>query len=135
MVVLNLQEGTGYLHSDLQYAKFKKHFLLVIKNRLYILSYLIFLCFKHIIIHYQTPKQREIKFKPRTKLNHNIYNKPWWQGHSTLFVLTSCHHVFLCHPQVQPGISDTGLQREGGWQHQAAIPLPVAIRDEKNTLV
>ena len=31
------------------------------------------LCFKFITIHYQTPKQREIKFKPRIKLNHNIY--------------------------------------------------------------
>ena len=33
----------------------------------------IFLCFKLIIIHYHTQKQREIKFKPRIKLNHNIY--------------------------------------------------------------
>ena len=31
------------------------------------------LCCKLIIIHYYTPKQREIKFKPRIKLNHNIY--------------------------------------------------------------
>ena len=30
------------------------------------------LCCKLIIIHYHTPKQREIKFKPRIKLNHNI---------------------------------------------------------------
>ena len=35
----------------------------------------IFLCFKLIIIHYHTPKQRKIKFKPRMKLNHNIYIK------------------------------------------------------------
>ena len=33
------------------------------------------LCFKLIIIHYHTQKQREIKFKPRIKLNHNICNK------------------------------------------------------------
>ena len=31
------------------------------------------LCFKLIIIYYRTPKQREIKLKPRIKLNHNIY--------------------------------------------------------------
>ena len=30
-------------------------------------------CFKLIIIHYHTQKQKEIKFKPRIKLNHNIY--------------------------------------------------------------
>jgi len=30
------------------------------------------LCFKLIIIHYHTQKQREIEFKPRIKLNHNI---------------------------------------------------------------
>ena len=34
---------------------------------------LIFLCFKVIIIHYHTPKQRKIKFKPRIKLDYNIY--------------------------------------------------------------
>ena len=33
----------------------------------------IFLCFKLIIIHYHTQKQNKIKFKPRIKLNHNIY--------------------------------------------------------------
>ena len=33
----------------------------------------IFHCFKLIIIHYHIQTQREIKFKPRTKLNHNIY--------------------------------------------------------------
>ena len=33
----------------------------------------IFLCFKLIIIHYHTPKQRKIKFKPRIKLNSNTY--------------------------------------------------------------
>ena len=35
----------------------------------------IFLCFKLIIIYYHTPKQRKIEFKPRTKLNHNIYTQ------------------------------------------------------------
>ena len=33
----------------------------------------IFLCFKLIIIHYHTKKQRKIKFEPKIKLNHNIY--------------------------------------------------------------
>ena len=37
----------------------------------------IFLCVKLIIIHYHTQKQREIKFKPRIKLNHNIYKTEW----------------------------------------------------------
>ena len=36
-------------------------------------SNFIFLCFKLKIIHYQTREQREIKFKPRIKLNHNTY--------------------------------------------------------------
>ena len=33
----------------------------------------IFLCFKLINIHYHAPKHRELKIKPRIKLNHNIY--------------------------------------------------------------
>ena len=36
-------------------------------------SNFIFLCFKLIIIHYNTQKQKKIKFEPRIKLNHNIY--------------------------------------------------------------
>ena len=37
-------------------------------------SNFISLCFKLLIIHYHTQKQREIKFKPRIKWNHNINN-------------------------------------------------------------
>ena len=44
----------------------------------------IFLCFKLIIIHYHTPKQSIIKFKPRMKLNHNTYS---------LFL---CFNISLC---------------------------------------
>ena len=36
-------------------------------------SNFIFLCFKLIIIHNHTQKQRKIKFEPRIKLNHNKY--------------------------------------------------------------
>ena len=41
-------------------------------NFIFGLNYISF-CFKLIITHYHTPKQREIKFKPRIKLNNNIY--------------------------------------------------------------
>ena len=33
----------------------------------------LFFCFKIIIIHYHTQKQKIIKFKPRIELNHNTY--------------------------------------------------------------
>ena len=33
----------------------------------------LFFSFKLFFIHYHTPKQKKIKFKPRIKLNHNIY--------------------------------------------------------------
>ena len=33
----------------------------------------IFFCFKLIIVHYYTQKQKRIEFKPRIKLNHDIY--------------------------------------------------------------
>ena len=36
-------------------------------------SNFIFLCFKLVIIHYNTQKQKKTKFEPRIKLNHNIY--------------------------------------------------------------
>ena len=34
---------------------------------------LIFFRFKLIVKHYHTQKQKKIKFKPRIKLNHNMY--------------------------------------------------------------
>ena len=40
-------------------------------------SNFIFLCFKLIIVHYNTQKQKKIKFEPRIKLNHNIH-WPFW---------------------------------------------------------
>ena len=33
----------------------------------------IFSCFKLLIVHYHTQKQKKIEFKARMKLNHNIY--------------------------------------------------------------
>ena len=50
----------------------------------------IFLCFKLIIIHYHTQKQREIKFKPRIKLNHNIYT----DRNNGFFLFTKVNLVF-----------------------------------------
>ena len=38
-------------------------------------SNFIFLCFKLIILHYNTQKQKKRKFEPRIKLNHNIYKQ------------------------------------------------------------
>ena len=35
----------------------------------------IFFCFKLIIIYYHTQRQKEIKSKPRIKLNYNIYSQ------------------------------------------------------------
>ena len=36
-------------------------------------SNFVFLCFKLIIIHYNTHKQKKRKFEPRIKLDHNRY--------------------------------------------------------------
>ena len=55
-------------------------------------SNFIFLCFKLIIIHYHTQKQRKIKFEPRIKLNHNIY-------------ICDCLHYFY-------GFQDTGHKHD-----------------------
>ena len=59
---------------------FVNNFDLPLWSRMYMLWFnfilgVIFIshCFKLIIIHYHTPKQREIKFESRIKLNHNIY--------------------------------------------------------------
>ena len=44
-------------------------------------SNFVFLCFKLIIIHYNTQKGKEIKFEPRIELNHNICK--------------ACHEIFF----------------------------------------
>ena len=55
----------------------------------------VFLCVKLIIIHYHTQTQRKIKFKPRMKLNHNVYI--WWclQWHHQ-YKRQICGHCFYC---------------------------------------
>ena len=42
----------------------------------------VFLCLKLIIIHYHTSKQRKTKFKPKKKLNHNIYMSNYYMAMS-----------------------------------------------------
>ena len=53
----------------------------------------VFPCLKLIVINYHTSKQRNTKFKPRKKLNHNIYmsnnymamsQKDWKQTNSRI---------------------------------------------------
>ena len=48
----------------------------------------LFCCFKIIIIHYHTQKQKIVKFKARIKLNHNTINSHPFQiaVYLTLFV-------------------------------------------------
>ena len=55
----------------------------------------IFLCFKLIIIHYHSQKQRQIKFKPRIKLNHNIYDKVLYYLWSALLKPNSAKFVWI----------------------------------------
>ena len=43
-----------------------------------------FSLFKLTIVDYHTPKQRKIKFKPRIKLNHNIYKDK---------IMNKCNHA------------------------------------------
>ena len=57
----------------------------------------IFFCFELIIIHYQTQKQKKIKFKPRRELNHNIYIV-WGATHSFIqsdWPRKGIHHFHL----------------------------------------
>ena len=51
----------------------------------------IFFCFKLIIIHYHTQKQKKIKLKPSIKLNHNIYFKKG--GYSALILVQNSPKV------------------------------------------
>ena len=78
-------------------------------------SNFLFLCFKLIIIYHDTQKQRNIKFKPRTKLNHNTYFLyiSEWECFCILDSPTiwyECHHVKCtekvhvqcnCHSQLE----------------------------------
>ena len=50
----------------------------------------IFPCFKVIIIHYHTPKQKIIKFKPRITLDCNIYISGSSKSHETKQVGQMC---------------------------------------------
>ena len=54
------------------------------------------LCFKLVIIHYHTRKQKEIKFKPRIKLNHKIYSKRQTSDLSLALEQNYVHLTFNC---------------------------------------
>ena len=58
-------------------------------------------CFKLIIVYYHTSKQREVKFQPRIKLNHNTYN---------------ISTVSQCRRWLQEA-STVGWERKFPWQH------------------
>ena len=57
----------------------------------------IFFCFKLIIIHYHTQKQKKIKFKPRIKLNNNIYDKEITIVFGNYFFSKFCSFCFLAY--------------------------------------
>ena len=75
-------------------------------------SFLLFQTHYHvIIIHYNTEKQKKIKFEPRIKLNHNTYTFKQYFRHASLtwFVFPNiwpcdCHNLLIilwyvsCHP-------------------------------------
>ena len=61
------------------------------------------LCFKLSIIHYHTPKQGEIKFKPRIKLNHNIFTVKY---SAFFFCSSSFQRLEKCHGILSSVISN-----------------------------
>ena len=71
----------------------------------------IFFCFKLITIHYHTQKRKKIKFKPRIKLNHNIYPhtcilKSPSQGAKKI-IFTACHSGKLKLAFTSPDVIST----------------------------
>ena len=76
-VLKQVQEYEQFYAHFIVFKKQVKMYKLVYKTYLLWLNFIlglnfISLCFKLIIIHYHAQKQKEIKFKPRIKLNHNI---------------------------------------------------------------
>ena len=51
-------------------------------------SNFIFLCFKLVIIHYNTQKQKKTKFEPKIKLNHTSMSTIWQLGKIYDFIWT-----------------------------------------------
>ena len=75
---VNLIKVSCLIYSNLKYATLFFKDMPEVNERLVLwfnfilgLNFII-LCFKLIIIHHHTQKQREIKFQPRIKLNQNI---------------------------------------------------------------
>ena len=87
-------------------------------------SNFIFLCCKLIIIYYYTQKQRKIKFKPKTKLNHNIYNIKSHVIPASATKAGITEVSLKCHPVLRPTLQlearkEPGLVTRwgggGGW--------------------
>ena len=54
---------------------------------------IIFLCFKLIIVHHHTPKDREIKLKPRIRLNQKTNGRV----HKTEYLQYQCNNNAYCN--------------------------------------
>ena len=84
------------IRAFLKFLIFSTHFLVsstyVVVNFILGLNF-IFFCFKLIIRHYHFQKQKELKFKPRLKLNHKTYTE--------LVTLTSFSIAYITE-QIRP---------------------------------
>ena len=69
--LIKVRKASHHIGKNLCYKS--DSYVVVQFNPLFLGSNFIFLYFKLIIIYHHTQKQRKIKFKPRTKLTHNIY--------------------------------------------------------------
>ena len=69
--LIKVRKASHHIGKNLCYKS--DSYVVVQFNPIFLASNFIFLYFKLIIIYHHTQKQRKIKFKPRTKLTHNIY--------------------------------------------------------------
>ena len=94
------------------------------------------LCFKLIITHYHAQKQREIKIKPRIKLNHNIYNviSVEYQKLGLLIKLFVVVTWKKCTGKLQTkrtGFSDNRSDRIKEWAETNIVHLTIVCRAYK----
>ena len=84
----------------------------------------IFFCFNLTVIHYYTQKQKKRKFKPRIKLNHNIYINSvqlWSQG-MTQTVWTKNFQVTTLY--------EGHLMAWGNWEKEEDVRLVCEVMEK-----
>ena len=126
--LIKVRKASHHIGKNLCYKS--DSYVVVQFNPIFLGSNFIFLYFKLIIIYHHTQKQRKIKFKPRTKLTHNIY-----KVYISIEISVDPPTSTPCHPHKETQNDPVPKLQYNIGEGQEAISSLAFITDCQNSLL